>query len=915
MANPISDEIHTSVRDLIHHITTYEPDTERFATLEKTTLSTIKKSDTMYFLNTKDIKKAIWSMGEKFMFHGFFKHADYLKQTHDKYIDRNLSESDLTPRLNVVKFLLCLSTNPTTCFWKDPDKFAFIDEREEPEEVVDWGAYLSEGIGRWSPVRDDSFQEQSESDEESHFGKVSVGDKGAAARPVITEARDVQEYDFRAARTELVESVQNGWYNGEVICMKPPSDWFDASVGILWEQHLHKQVNNLIEIEPVTVISEYKVIREVLWQMWGPHSSTVFELSNKLVPRANVTISSVCSMTFEGFLRVFMPYIEMLDDFRQFNQQLNDKVCETYKSYGHSVQKIMSSVFKGLIEIENEVREQENTMTLLNLADKFEKIFQPVLVLKNIHQEVVLDDFQGRSRLECALTLLTRLRTSLQFSVKKLEQDIKLTLYLESLFYYFTMINAWLVKNDLFDHTEEFIILNKNTKISSICDNCQMNFALQDRVSDFSKDGIVRIISDQVLQIGRNIHLLRLLGKFDVFSKGEETIHQEFVRRVLQELSAYYDYATSGTENPTVDKPSSTFDSNEMGDWTNFVDLSDGFLAIAFDGFYSIEEKKVEATLFEKIRDVTTNLFPLQNLPERILSQILKERFTISGLMVKTLLIENYSLDKQFDFLNHIFLFSDDLIFPFYRRLFEKMNTTNANWGNSVWLTSHLQDVIMDLYPTFSDDCSVQVKDFWKQCRDSLEACTLLNVQYDIKWPLSIIITTEHIAMYKEVFHFLLKLKWALYTVNHLFFTDLEPKKKSAKSRAPKPTTTKRLKYLRFNLINILNTIQHYFFGFVFAKYRIQFELDFEKSNDLKSLIASHEDFIKSIHGSMVEIRDKKRNQHGFNTLMKCVKILKVMWNELEYATGENLDNCHKVYKESFEVVNAVVNPVFVFDY
>ena len=80
--------------------------------------------------------------------------------------------------------------------------------------------------------------------------------------------------------------------------MMPPSDWFDASVGILWEQHLHKQVNNLIEIEPVTVISEYKVIREVLWQMWGPHSSTVFELSNKLVPRANVTISSVCSVSY-----------------------------------------------------------------------------------------------------------------------------------------------------------------------------------------------------------------------------------------------------------------------------------------------------------------------------------------------------------------------------------------------------------------------------------------------------------------------------------------------------------------------------------------------------------------------------------------------------------------------------------------
>lgn len=74
-----------------------------------------------------------------------------------------------------------------------------------------------------------------------------------------------------------------------------------------------------------------------------------------------------------------------------------------------------------------------------------------------------------------------------------------------------------------------------------------------------------------------------------------------------------------------------------------------------------------------RICNITTNLFPLQSLPEKIFKQILKDRFTISGLMVKNLLIENYNLDKQFDFLNHIFLFSDDLIFPFYRRLFEKV--------------------------------------------------------------------------------------------------------------------------------------------------------------------------------------------------------------------------------------------------
>lgn len=67
-------------------------------------------------------------------------------------------------------------------------------------------------------------------------------------------------------------------------------------------------------------------------------------------------------------------------------------------------------------------------------------------------------------------------------------------------------------------------------------------------------------------------------------------------------------------------------------------------------------------------------MFPTSNFFERILNGLLKERFTVSGLMVKNILIEEYLLEKQFQFLRHIFLFWDDLIFPFYRRLFEKVS-------------------------------------------------------------------------------------------------------------------------------------------------------------------------------------------------------------------------------------------------
>ncbi|XP_044260572.1 gamma-tubulin complex component 5-like isoform X2 [Tribolium madens] len=862
---------------------------------------TLEKSDSMYFLNTKDIKNAIWSMAEKFAFHGFFKHADYLKTLHEKYIIPNLPESDLNSRLNVVKFLLCMSQSPTTHFWESPEKFQFIYNTQE-SEVLDWGAYLTEDIDRWSPLPDENSDSEDETTP-SHQEEATTSVKSAPSRAIIPMAQHIKEYNFQESRKKLLNTIQTDWWSKPVI-MEPPSDWFDANVGLLWHQHLLTEARGLVTLDPLTVISEYKVMREILWQMWGPHNSVVFQLSgNKLVPKPNVTISSIRASCFYNFMEAFIPYIQVLDDFRQFYRKLETNGSETYKSYSCGVKNIVWRVFEELVLLESEIAAQETTMTLIKLSQRFEIMFKPVFVLKAIHNEVIIDNFGDKTPLECALVLLTRLRTGLEFSVNKLEQDIRLSLYLESIYYYLLLTEAWLVKNDLFDHTNEFIVLNENS-----------TFVLRAGIEEYcDQDSIIKIISNEVLNMGRNMHLLRLLRKYDVFTKKSETIHQEYTRRLLEELCSYYSCEPPSirVESPQSRPVVTSFDLNGMGDWTNFVDTTDGFLMEAFsDFFYEKEEIPKEDTLYEKISKITTNLFPFRSHPEKIFLEIMKERFNISGLMVKNLLIEKYNLDKQFDFLNHIFLFNDDLIFPFYRRLFEKMNLRHSNWGNSVYLTSHLQDSIMDLYPNFYEDCIVQIKDTWKQCRDSLKACSLLTLHYEIKWPLNIIITNEQIIMYKEIFEVVLQVKWALYTANHLFFTDIEPKNKSFKAVAPK-STIERLKYLRFNLINILNSIQHYLFGFVFTKHRIQFELDFEKSNDLKSLITSHEEFIKSVYCSVKRIREESRNNHGFNTLLKCVRMLKVMWNQPDHATGENLNNCHKIFKSSFEVVNETVTPIF----
>lgn len=80
----------------------------------------------------------------------------------------------------------------------------------------------------------------------------------------------------------------------------------------------------------------------------------------------------------------------------------------------------------------------------------------------------------------------------------------------------------------------------------------------------------------------------------------------------------------------------------------------------------------IQALIF-RISRTTTSLFPVERFLERVFKDVLKERFTVSGLMMKTVLIEQYKLDVEFQFLRHMYLFYDDVLFGFYVGFFEKV--------------------------------------------------------------------------------------------------------------------------------------------------------------------------------------------------------------------------------------------------
>lgn len=97
-------------------------------------------------------------------------------------------------------------------------------------------------------------------------------------------------------------------------------------------------------------------------------------------------------------------------------------------------------------------------MTLLMLANEIKPLFESLRLLKNIHLNAVID-FRTHSSLICATTLLCHLHTGLYCSSSKLEQDIYLTLYLQSLYKYFSIIDSWFNLDILEHYTDEFVIV------------------------------------------------------------------------------------------------------------------------------------------------------------------------------------------------------------------------------------------------------------------------------------------------------------------------------------------------------------------------------------------------------------------------------------------------------------------------
>lgn len=66
-------------------------------------------------------------------------------------------------------------------------------------------------------------------------------------------------------------------------------------------------------------------------------------------------------------------------------------------------------------------------------------------------------------------------------------------------------------------------------------------------------------------------------------------------------------------------------------------------------------------------------MFPAKQILEKTFLEVLNSRYSIPGLLVKDILLEQFKLMRYFHLMKHLYMFDEDIIFPFYKNMFQQV--------------------------------------------------------------------------------------------------------------------------------------------------------------------------------------------------------------------------------------------------
>lgn len=863
--------------NLIEAITGFDRDEQNFELCEKFALSNLFYHK---YLDPDDFKiqRELDGVVRKFKIHAQPDKAEALDHLVDKYkagavFEDRHDQYDIKFRL--LSLLLNLAEAPVAVPYNPEDS----TPDEEEDEQIDWWALLKDGEKSPESLGSISdLSEWSDSETEKEINEeVFLDDEGIAT--VVVTGLDKQEEVVAAAVDSEIwirNQIQFPFWKDEQV-VKPKSDALTANLAAVHEKFLEDSGKLDARTEKVT---EYQLLREILWMLRHPVDSPIFELRDgEFFVTERVTIPSLTSGTMTRLLADLTRTFRDLWVMKRFISRLEGvdlpaNVPNTVEAYASGLNNFLHAFSSELVRVEGTVHQQEETVTLVSVLDRLSPWFTKIRTMFLIHRTAV-SGFDDNPNWYKSVKLLSVLYNALFQIVLPDFLPFLMELFLKSVQPYFNIIQTWLTEGRLEDWQGEFIFYKKdaNDEDEQFWNEMFKSHGYEEKLKSENIEPFKLLdgLAQKIFVSGKSIEILSKLDqifcgknntKFDE-ENNNKVLFEDFVENIRQQLpKKELTQQIVATQSKIPDELQEIVDS-----------ANDPYLALAFAESFRglnlnndipptssspppspIQDLHRTCLLQDRVLDP---LRPLGPVLHRSLAPTIHSHYTRACLSLVRLFTEDLEIDQHLSCARRVFFMeAGDLLHEFCSQLFHLLEQGDQDLADSASLTILLQDCLARRYPGWADQFSCSYLP--PPSSTPLAALDGLQIHYSIHWPLNIVLTSSHLSTYNKVFVFLAQVKrslWSLQSVRLSRLQEMEDGMDITDTDISFNNTSishigkrHRLQLLRAWLLYFVTVVHGYFMSRVVHSTELELKSQLAAATDLDMIIQVHQAYINRIY-------------------------------------------------------------------
>ncbi|XP_038052415.1 gamma-tubulin complex component 5-like, partial [Patiria miniata] len=593
---------------------------------------------------------------------------------------------------------------------------------------------------------------------------------------------------------------------------------------------------------------------------------------------------------------------------------------QTFESFAEALSVILWEFRRKLTAWEREISKQESSLTLSQFAAELEPWAGKLSLLTHVYEAGIAMGQTG-SCAQSTWLLLTALQGTIEAEYQQgmhREENVLMLLrvWLVTIRPYIQFLDNWLSGHPLYDPAQEFVIQRNPEIIIKSHDFWEKAFTLhrftppnklgaaqphhsgaqQSGPDQRRKEGGEKVavpsflqpVLKQILLAGKCMELLESMGQLPLvwrkYHPEKSSVYDKFSTSVKNRLHSSSAEVTDGkvaasNSQPESDQSPALVPLNEL----QKLGVRDPLMAHNFrDLFTELEyfnsETETEDTSWSSLPDFSLGhpspMKPLKLLLHRCLYPLLMAKCQTICEEIVVALKKDYHLMEMFASMRKFYLCeAGDTMFDFLSDLFDKLRSCQheSQWQDTLYLNYQLQTAVSTRYPADADRLTVSFEPVSVPSAVSMQpihALDGLTLHYKVPWPLDIIINSETIASYNQVFRFLLQVKRAKYCLDQLRFSSIsrsssptlpaEPEGQRAGVKGdstltprqpplPKAQLLHRVYLLRYKLIHFVNAVHSYLMSRILHSTGLEFQSDIDKAPDLEAILDVHANYLDKV--------------------------------------------------------------------